>query len=76
MAATDQQILDEARDSLLRILQTDATFMSSSEKQMRQLEISELKDLIASYESKVVAAAGTTPTGGRRFMMPVRRVNV
>ncbi len=68
--ATDQQILDEARDSLLRILQTDTSSWSESARNQQQIQIRDLKDLIGDYEKK------TASSGGRSMIMPVRRVNV
>lgn len=70
MAATDQQILDEARDSLLRILTTDTSTWSEAQRSQQQLEIKELRALITDYESKVASAAG------RQILAPVRRVNI
>jgi hypothetical protein len=69
MAATDQQILDEARDSLLRILQSDTSSWSEMQRTQQQLQIDKLERLIDRYETKVSAA------GGRRIFHPVRRVN-
>jgi hypothetical protein len=70
MAATDQQILDEAKDSLLRILQTDTSSWSESKRAQQQIQIRDLKELISEYETKVESAAG------RRIAVPVRRVNI
>lgn len=67
---TDQQILDEAKASLLRILQSDSASWSESERQQNLLEINRLQDLIDRYESKVASASG------RRIMQPIRRVNL
>lgn len=70
MTATDQQILNEAKDSLLRILQTDTSGWSEGERQQQQLQIKELRELISDFEGKVVGA------GGRTLIQPVRRVNL
>lgn len=71
MAATDQQILDEARDSLLRILQSDTSSWGEAQRNARQLEIDKLERLIDRYETKVSASGG-----GRRICQPIRRVDV
>jgi len=70
MAATAQQQLDAANDSLLRILQTDTSSWSESGRAQQQIRISELNDLIEKLETKVVQ------TAGRRIFSPVRRVNL
>jgi len=70
MAATDQQILDEAKDSLLRILQTDTSSWSESARQQQQIQIRDLESLIDRYESKVASSAG------RSIAVPVRRVRI
>lgn len=70
MAATNQQILDEARDSLLRILQTDTSSWSESQRSQQQIQIRQLQDLIDRYEQKV------TSESGRRPFHPIRRVDL
>jgi hypothetical protein len=70
MAATAQQQLDAANDSLLRILQTDTSSWSESGRAQQQIRISELNDLIEKLETKVAQAAG------RRIFSPVRRVDL
>jgi hypothetical protein len=70
MAATDQQILNEAKDSLLRILQTDTSSWSESQRNQQQLEIDKLERLIDRYETKTAAA------GGRSVFQPIRRINL
>ena len=70
MAATAQQQLDAANDSLLRILQTDTSSWSESGRAQQQIRISELNDLIERLETKVAQAAG------RRIFSPVRRVDL
>ena len=72
MAATAQQQLDAANDSLLRILQTDTSSWSESGRAQQQIRISELNDLIEKLETKVAQATAT----GRRIFSPVRRVNI
>lgn len=69
MAATDQAIADAARDSLARILATDAAEMSEGQRKLRQLEISELRATIDEFEGKA-------NRGSRRIFAPVKRVDV
>ena len=68
MAATAQQQLDAANDSLLRILQTDTSQWSESGRMQQQIQIDKLYNLIDQLETKVAAQ------GGRRIIAPVRRV--
>lgn len=68
MAATAQQQLDAANDSLLRILQTDTSQWSESGRMQQQIQIRDLQSLIDNLETKVVAKSG------RRIISPVRRV--
>ena len=70
MAATAQQQLDEANDSLLRILQTDTAGWAEAARNQQQLQIDKLYALIEKLESKVAIA------GGRSFTAPITRVNV
>lgn len=70
MAATAQQQLDAANDSLLRILETDTSQWSEAGRMQAQIQIRDLQNLISHLESKVVGAAG------RRIFGPVRRVNI
>jgi len=69
MAATAQQQLDAANDSLLRILATDTSQWSESGRMQSQLQITQLYDLIDKLETKVACS------GGRRIFSPVRRVD-
>lgn len=69
MAATDQQIVDAARDSLLRILETDSADWTEGERQQRQLEIDRLESIITKFDAKASNAAG------RRPFMGIKRVN-
>jgi hypothetical protein len=69
MTATDTQILNAAKDSLLRILETDTSSWGEGERNQSQLEINRLETLIANYEKKIASASG------RRLHMPMRRVN-
>lgn len=70
MAASNQQIADNARDSLNRILQTDVSEWSEGQRRARQLEIDRLQDIITNFELKAARSSG------RRIFSPVRRVNL
>lgn len=70
MSVTDQQLLDAARESLLRILATDTEEWSESKRMQRQLSIDKLMAQIDRLEEKVSASQG------RRLFQPIRRVNV
>lgn len=69
MAATDQQLADAARNSLLRILETDTSSWSEGQRQQQQLQISELQKTISEFEAKAARS-------GRRLFFPVTKVNV
>lgn len=69
MAATAQQQLDAANDSLLRILQTDTSQWSESGRMQQQIQIRDLHALIDSLEAKVAAQSG------RSFLTPIKRVS-
>jgi len=69
MAATAQQQLDAANDSLLRILQTDTSQWSEYGRMQQQIQIRDLQNLIDNLESK------TSAQNGRRIISPVRRVS-
>lgn len=69
MAATAQQQLDAANDSLLRILETDTSQWSESGRMQQQIQIRDLQNLIDNLETKVAAQSG------RRILSPVRRVS-
>lgn len=68
MAATAQQQLDAANDSLLRILETDTSSWSEGARNQAQLQIRDLQNLIDHLETKVATQSG------RRIFGPVRRV--
>ena len=68
MAATAQQQLDAANDSLLRILETDTSSWSESGRNQQQIQIRDLQNLISHLEQKVVGQSGRT------FLNPIRRV--
>jgi hypothetical protein len=67
MAATVQQQLDAANDSLLRILQTDTSQWSESGRMQQQIQVRDLQNLIDNLETKLSAQ------NGRRIVVPVRR---
>ena len=67
MAATVQQQLDAANDSLLRILQTDTSQWSESGRMQQQIQVRDLQNLIDHLETKLSAQ------NGRRIVVPVRR---
>lgn len=69
MAATAQQQLDAANDSLLRILQTDTSQWSESGRMQQQIQIRDLHNLIDSLETKIAAQSG------RSILSPIRRVS-
>lgn len=69
MAATAQQQLNAANDSLLRILETDTSQWSEAGRAQQQIQIRDLQNLISHLESKVSAQSG------RRIFGPVRRVD-
>lgn len=69
MAATAQQQLNAANDSLLRILETDTSQWSEAGRAQQQIQIRDLQNLISHLESKLVAQSG------RRIFGPVRRVD-
>lgn len=69
MAATDQQIANNARDSLNRILQTDTANWSDGARKQQQLEIDRLSNIIATFESRANRST-------RRISRPVTRVDV
>ena len=69
MAATDTQLLNAARDSLLRILETDTSSWSEEGKAQHQFDIDKQWALIEKLEKRVSSA------GGRRLHLPMRRVN-
>lgn len=70
MAASDQQIADAARDSLARILETDAAEWSEGQRRQRQLEIDKLTATIEKFEGKAAQSSG------RRIFSPMKRVNL
>lgn len=69
VAATAQQQLDAANESLLRILETDTSSWSESGRAQQQIQIRDLMALIDRLETKVAAQSG------RRIFGPVRRVD-
>jgi hypothetical protein len=69
MAATDQAIADAARNSLLRILETDTTSWSEGERNQHQLEVDRLEAVITSFEAKANRS-------GRRIFSPIKPVGM
>jgi len=69
MAATDQQIADNAREALNRILQTDSAEWSEGERRQRMLEVDRLEAIISKFEAKAARS-------GRRIFAPIRRVDL
>jgi hypothetical protein len=69
VAATDQQIADNAREALNRILQTDSSEWSEGERSQRMLEIDRLEAIISKFEAK-------SARSGRRIFVPIRRVDL
>jgi len=70
MAATDQEILDAAKDSLARILATDTSAWGEAQRNQQQLQIDKLEGLITRYERKTSASAG------RRILTGVRPIQI
>lgn len=69
MSATDQEILDEARDALKAILSGRAEEFREGSESARTLRISELRATIREYEAKINAAS-------RSVFKPIREVNL
>lgn len=66
---TNQELLDAARCSLKRILDTDTSSWSESGRAQQQIQIRDQMALIDRLETKVAAQSG------RRIFGPVRRVD-
>lgn len=58
MAATDQEILDAAKDSLKDILTGKTEEFRDGNEMARTLRIKELQGVVREYESKVAASQG------------------
>jgi hypothetical protein len=71
MAASDQTIVDNARDALNRILQTDSSSWSEAQRTQSMLEIDRLSDIIDRFERKANAAGGR-----RQIFHPVKRIDL
>ena len=69
MAATDQEILDAAKDALKDILTGRTEEFSDGDERARTLRIRELQAVIQEYEQKVNAAAGNV-------FKPIREVTL
>lgn len=59
MVATDQQILDAARDALYAILLGKSEEFREGNESARLLRIQELRGTIQEYEAKIAAASGS-----------------
>jgi hypothetical protein len=68
MAVTDQELLDAARQRLLKILDAGVSEFGEGGERARMLEIDKLEKLIANYEERLANA------GGARFL-PVRFID-
>lgn len=69
MAATDQEILDAARDSLHAILLGKAEEFREGSESARLLRIQELRATIREFETRLGAVNGT-------IFKPIREVNL
>lgn len=67
MAASDQEILDAAKDSLKRILDADTAQWGEAGHQQTLLRIEALQNTIEIYEKRVAAAS-------RRTCMPIKSI--
>lgn len=61
MTATDQQILNAAKDRLLDIINGRVAEFYEGNDRARMLEIEKLETIISKYEAKVSATANTAP---------------
>jgi hypothetical protein len=68
MAVTDQEILDNAKNSLNDILLGKVEEFREGSESARTLRIDALEKLISKYEAKIGAASGT-------IFHPIREVN-
>lgn len=57
MAATDQQILDAARDRLLAVITGGVAEFKEAGEEARLLEIDRLEQVIEKYEARVAGAS-------------------
>lgn len=60
MAATDQQIVDAARDSLLAIIEGRSEEFREASESARTLAIDKLQATIDRFEARIRAASGST----------------
>jgi hypothetical protein len=58
MAATDQQIVDAARDSLLAIIEGRSEEFREASESVKTIEIQRLTNVITTFEARVAAASG------------------
>lgn len=68
VAASDQQLLDAAKDSLLRILSADTEEWYEGGHRQRLLDIDRLQKTIDLYERRIGAAS-------RRTFIPIRSIS-
>ena len=69
--ATNQDLLDNAREALNNILLMDGVEeYSTQEKRYRAQRITEIKNLIFDLENRIAASAG----GGARLVKPIEEV--
>lgn len=61
MTATDQQILNAAKDRLLDIINGRVAEFYEGNDRARMLEIEKLETIISKYEAKVAATSNTSP---------------
>lgn len=67
MAASDQEILDAAKDSLKRILDADTSQWGEAGSQQTLLSIAALQATIDKYERRVALSS-------RRVCMPIKSI--
>ena len=70
MTATDQQILNAAKDALLQTLVEETQSWSEGQRQQQKLRIDHLEDVIDKYEKKIARSSGSQIFAG------IRRVNL
>lgn len=58
MAATDQQIVDAARDSLLAIIEGKSEEFREASESVKTIEIQRLQGIITTFEARIAASNG------------------
>lgn len=56
MAATDQQIVDAARDTLLAIIEGKSEEFREATESVKTIEIQRLQGIITTFEARIAAA--------------------